>query len=48
VAEEFPHRDDLVYPHRATRDTAGVVTGCRALGRPARRSSADRIAPREP
>lgn len=35
VAEALPHRDDLVYPHDAVRDSAGVVIGCRSLARPA-------------
>lgn len=35
LAEALPHRDDLVYPHDAVRDSAGVVIGCRSLARPA-------------
>ncbi|MBI1758226.1 MAG: hypothetical protein HYR62_03230 [Actinobacteria bacterium] len=34
VAEAFPHRDDLAYPHQVVRDEHGVIIGCRALGRP--------------
>jgi hypothetical protein len=35
VAEALPERHDLAYPHLTVRDDRGVVTGCRALGRPA-------------
>ncbi|ASW55505.1 hypothetical protein [Plantactinospora sp. KBS50] len=35
VAEARPDRDDLVYPHDTVRDAAGVIVGCRSLGRPA-------------
>jgi len=48
VAEEFPDRDDLAYPHRATRDAKGAVTGCRALGRPASRRDTECAGQREP
>jgi hypothetical protein len=37
VAEALTGRQDLAYPHRTVRDDNGVVVGCRALGRPARR-----------
>lgn len=34
VAEARPDRNDLVFPDEVERDAAGIVIGCRALGRP--------------
>ncbi|MGC5388572.1 hypothetical protein ACPXCJ_29155 [Micromonospora chalcea] len=34
VAEAFPERDDLLYPHDTVRDADGAVVGCRSLARP--------------